>query len=134
MLGGTAWTCLLCFALLGTSCSPLRHVLSFVCWRSRFVFMEENCVWLDGNISACRGIRGKDADPSGLLWLLAAVIFSYDPYKLFPQGAGPRCGWPYTVTQCDAIEYLCQTARISGLLVLPLFYELPEDCVGLAIM
>lgn len=71
---------LLCIAsITGMSCSPLRHELALVCWRTRFVFMEENCVWLGGHISACRAIRGKDADPSGLPWLLAAGSFSYDP-------------------------------------------------------
>lgn len=82
MLDGTEWTCLhlLCIAsITGTSCSPLRHVLAVGCWRTRFVLMKRYYGLLGGHMSACGAIRGKDADPSGLPWLLAAGIFSYDP-------------------------------------------------------
>lgn len=69
-----------------------------------------------------------------LPWLLQLEV-SHTILKSHPhREAGPRRGLTYKVTQHDAIAYLCQKARISGLLAPSLFYELPEDCVSLAII
>lgn len=67
-------------------------------------------------------------NPSALPWLL--IILKYYPLR----EAGPRRGLLCKVTQHDAIQYLCQKAKISLLLALSLFYELPEDCVCIAVM
>lgn len=67
-------------------------------------------------------------NPGALPWLLT-ILKNY-PHRE-PE---PRRGLLYTVTQHDAIQYLCQKARISWLLALSLFYELPECCVCVAVM